>query len=638
MANPNGSPLYPGYYNPLVELENNYFQSDGNEVQGSVYANWEVLKGLNLRTSFGINNISFEDKAFYTSISGDGYSAVAGAGGQALNYFRTNKRWNWQNTAQYDRSFGEKHNFSLLVGNEQQRTTIDRWGASRTGVADIFFDTFQGNFTNVAVAGNYQGENYLLSYFGRLNYDFAKKYLVTVNVRRDGYSAWAKNNKWGNFYGASLGYILSEEGFWKNTSFLAPISFFKLTGSMGNVGNNQGIDDFASQQLYASGLYGSAATIYYTKAGNPALTWEKSQKTDVALAFGLLDNRIEGDVSYYKNLVDGLILEVPQAPSKGIPGPDAVGTYDNANRILSNVGSMQNTGIEVNLRVNAIQKTNFSWTVSGNLTTLKNRVLSLAFEGQSIATATSGLETVNFTEAGRSIGEIKVVESLGVNPANGQRMIRKKDGTIVQYNHQGTTGTGWTTLDGKNTTAPTQQVDGIFFGPTLPTWYGGFDNNFRYRGFDLGIFVQFSGGNYIYNGTKSGLHDQRFWNNDVDIKDRWTETNTNAEWPRVVYGDNVSNGSALVMSSNVEKGDFARLRNVSLGYSLNSSLLTRASISSARVYVQVQNAALLTRYKGIDPEISTNSGTGQSSNSGAGVDRNSVGQARTFTVGFNIGF
>jgi hypothetical protein len=219
-------------------------------------------------------------------------------------------------------------------------------------------------------------------------------------------------------------------------------------------------------------------------------------------------------------------------------------------------------------------------------------------------------------------------------------MVRKIDGTVVQYNHLGTTGpgsTGWTTLDGANTTAPTQLADGIYYGPTLPKWYGGFDNSFRYKNFDLGVFIQYSGGNYIYNGTKSGLHDQRFWNNEKDILNRWTTESTNAEWPRVVYGDNVSNGSALVMSSNVEKGDFARLRNVSLGYSLAPTLASRLGLANARIYVQVQNAALLTNYSGIDPEISSNS-SGAASNTGAGVDRNSIGQARTFTAGFNVCF
>ncbi|WP_310393618.1 TonB-dependent receptor [Hymenobacter sp.] len=620
-----GAPLVTNFYNPVVELNKNYFTSDGNEIQGSVFANLEVAKGLSLRTSYGINNILFEDKSFAASTSGEGFTAV----GSASNFYRTNRRWNWQNTAQYDHTFGDKHNLSLLLGNEQQATNILRSGATRTGVADPFFTTYEGNFTNVAVAGNFQGVNYLVSFFGRMNYNFNRKYLATVNVRRDGYSAWAK--KFGNFYGASLGYVVSEEEFWKNSSFAQAFSFLKLTGSFGNVGNNQGIGDFASLQTYGSGLYGANATLFYSGAGDPDLTWETSKKTDAGLSFGFLQDRLRGDFAYYRNLVDGLILDVPQAPSKGIPN-------DPRNTIPGNVGSMQNSGVELNLSFNAIQNKAFTWTVSGNVTTLKNRVLALAFEGQRIGTATSGLETANFTEVGRSVGDILAVPTLGINPANGQRLIQKADGTVVQYNHLGTTGpgsTGWTTLDGRNTTAPSQLEDGVYYGPTLPTFYGGFDNTFRYLGFDLGVFVQFSGGNYIYNGSKAGLHDQRFWNNEKDILERWTTENTdNAKWARVVFGDNVSNGSTFVMSQNVEKGDFARLRQVSLGYSFTQGMLERVKVANARLYVQVQNAALLTNYSGIDPEISSNG----SNNTGSGVDRNSVGQARTFTVGFNIGF
>ncbi|GAA4386013.1 TonB-dependent receptor [Hymenobacter koreensis] len=626
----NNAPLLPGYYNPLVDLENNYFTSDGSEIQGSLYANWEPIRGLNLRTTYGINNISFEDKSFFTPIAGDGFSL----GGQSVNYYRTNKRWNWQNTAQYDRTVGENHNISLLVGGEQQYTQIDRWGANRTAIADAFLSGFQGLHTNIAAAGNFQGENYLLSYFTRLNYDFGKKYLASVNFRRDGYSAWAE--KWGNFYGASVGYIISEEEFWKNTGFLAPVNFLKFTGSYGEVGNSQGVDDFGSLFTYENNFYGELATLYFSSPGSRQLTWETSKKTDVGASFGLFDDRVQGDLSYYRNDVDGLILRVPQAPSKGIPGtgaaPGDVANVNN-NSFLANVGSMRNTGIELNLTVRAFQRDDFKWTISGNFTTLKNEVLTLASEGQRIGTATSGLETVNFTQVGRSVGEILAVPSLGVNPANGRRMLQKADGTVVQYDHLGK---GWTTVDGdRPTSAPNQLVDGQYYGPTLPTFYGGFDNSFQYKGFDLGIFLQYSGGNYIYNGTKAGLHDMRFWNNEVDILERWTESNReNAKWPRVVYGDNVSNGSALVMSSNVEKGDFIRLRNVSLGYTLKPTFLGRFNMSSARVYAQVQNAALLTKYSGIDPEISTNG----ASNTGAGVDRNSVGQARTYTVGFNIAF
>lgn len=610
-----GAALLPGYYNPVVDLDKNSFTSESNDIQGSVYADWEVIKGLNIRTQYGINNIGFEDKSFLTGISGDGYSS----GGSATNWYRTLKRWNWQNTAQYSRTIAEKHSVSLLVGAEEQRTQVERWGANRTTVADVFFESYQGNFTNIAVSNSQQTENYLVSYFGRLNYDFGKKYFASVNFRRDGYSAWA--NKWGNFYGAALGYTISEEAFWKNSAFLQNINHLKLTGSYGEVGNSNGIGDFASLQTYSSGLYGAAATLGYNSAGNSALTWETSKKTDIGFSFGLLQDRLQGEFSYYKNLVDGLILDVPQAPSKGVPG----------NSVPANVGSMQNTGIEFSLQFNAITQGDFKWTINGNVTTLKNRVLALSAEGQRIGTATS-LETINYTTAGRSVGDLLAVPTVGINPDNGRRMFRKADGTIVQYDHLGT---GWTKVsDGSGTTSPSQLADGVYYGPVLPKWYGGLDNTFRYKGFDLGIFLQFSGGNYLYNGTKAGLRDQRFWNNHTDILNRWTPDNKGGTLPRVVYGDNVSNGSALVISENVEKGDFLRARNISLGYTFTRGLLDKLKIQNARIYGQVQNAFILTKYTGIDPEISTNG----NSNSGAGIDRNSIGQARTFTLGINLGF
>jgi TonB-linked SusC/RagA family outer membrane protein len=610
-----GAALNPGYYNPNLVLDLNSQSSESSQFQGSVYANVEIIKGLNFRTMYGVDYMNFEDILFYTSLGGDGYSA----GGQAVNSFRTNKRWNWQNTLQYDKKFLENHSVSILLGAEEQHTEIDRWGANRTTLGDIFYETYQGTFTNIAPANNFQSENYLVSYFGRVTYDYKKKYLASFNLRRDGYSAWAE--KYGNFYGASVGYAISEEEFWKNTSILSSVNYLKVTASYGEVGNSNGINDFASLQFYSGGLYGSIATLSYSQAGNTALTWETSKKTDIGLTFGILQDRIQGEFAYYQNDIDGLILNVQQAPSKGIPG----------NVIPANVGSMSNKGIELSIKFNAIQSGDFSWTINANLTTLKNEVTSLTFDGERIGSATSGLETANYTEVGQPVGSILAVKSLGVNSANGQRIIRKADGTVAQYNHQGG---GWTDMEtGLATAAPNQLTDGVYFN-TLPTYYGGFDNTFKYKNFDLGVFFQFSGGNYIYNGTKAGLHDQRFWNNSTDILDSWTPENPNAEWPRVVYGDNVSNGSALVMSSNVEKGDFLRLRNLSLGYTLPSSILNKVKMTNARVYVQGQNLLTITKYTGFDPEIAANG----NSNTGSSVDRNSVGQAKTFTVGVTLGF
>lgn len=607
-----------GFTNAEFVFNENIQTSETNQIQGSIYANWEPIKGLNLRTNYGIDRLEVQNMLYYSPLHGDGF----GSGGVTTNSLRNVNRWNWQNTIQYDKQFAESHNISLLVGGEQQYTSTQGWGLSRTVVADPFFETIQGNFTTNNPSSLTIGENYLLSYFGRVNYDFNKKYFATFNIRRDGYSAFSADNKYGVFYGGAVAYSISEEEFFKNSGISNTFSFLKLRATYGSVGNTQGIGNYASLNLYGSGLYAANPTWVYTQAGNEDLKWETSTKTDLGLSFGLLQDRIQGEFVYYKNSISDMILAVPQAPSKGIPG----------NSIDQNIGTMDNTGIEFSVNAKAINKGDFQWDISFNFTTLKNEVVELA--GGDIQTATGGLETANITRVGESIGSLYVVETAGVNPDNGRRIFVKRDGTLVQYDHSALVANRWTEVEtGAITSAPTTAADGKVYGPTLPTYYGGFDNTFRYKNFDLGVFFQYSGGNYIYNGTKAGLRDQRFWNNHTDVLDRWTPENQDGTIPRIVFGDNISNGSSFPISENVEKGNFIRLRNVVLGYNFNSDLLSKAHIKSLKIYAQVQNAFLISKYSGYDPEVSTNG----NSTTGIGVDRNSVGQARTFTFGLNLG-
>ena len=607
-----------GFSNAVFLLDNNKISSEASQVQGSLYANWEPIKGLNFRTTYGIDRLMVDDKTFYSPLHGDGF----GSSGLATNTLRTVSRWNWQNTVQYDVQLAGQHNLSFLAGGEQQYTTTTRWGAQRTVVSDPFFESFEGGFTTINPAGLQQGENYLISYFGRLNYDFGKKYFATFNLRRDGYSAFAIGKKYGVFYGGSLAYAVSEESFFKNSSVSSSISFLKIRATHGSVGNTNGIGNFASLQLFSSGLYGPGATLFYNQAGNTDLQWETSVKTDIGVDFGLFQDRIQGEFVYYKNRIEDMILGVPQSPSKGIP----------TDQIDQNIGTMENTGIELSLKGTVVRKSDFTWTISGNFTTLKNEVIQLA--GSDIQTATAGLETSNITRVGESIGSLYVVEAVGINPANGRRQFRKRDGSIVEYDHSSPAASRWTlSSDGSVTTAPTTAADGIVMGPTLPTYYGGLDNTFKYKNFDLGLFFQFSGGNYVYNGTKAGLRDMRFWNNHTDVLDRWTPENPDGTIPRIVFGDNQSNGSAFPISENVEKANFVRARNIMLGYNFNQPILDKIKIRNLRLYAQVQNAFIITKYEGFDPEVSSNG----NSTTGIGIDRNSVGQARIYTLGLNLG-
>lgn len=615
--------------NLVVAMDKDRFRSEGSQIQASAYVNWEALKGLNIKTQYGIDRLSMTDEAYENPLQNPGFAV----GGRAVNIQRLNTRWNWQNTAQYDFQLANDHYVSLLAGGEQQYTQVNRWGILRSNQSDPFFTNALGNFVNtvpnqdqagrnIAIAG----ENYLLSYFGRVNYDFGKKYFATFNFRRDGYSAFAVGNKWGNFYGGSLGYSISEEDFWLNSSLSSKVNYLKLRTSYGLVGNNQGIDDFASLQTYSGGLYGDQATLFFFRAGNTELSWETSKKLDLGFSAGLLDDRISVDFAYYKNDVDGLILNVPQSPSKGVPSPD----NNNPNIIPQNVGSMRNTGIELSLRATAIRSNDFSWIISANVTTLKNEVLSLDGDNQQI------LSSENVIRVGESISSLWAVPTLGVNPENGRRLFQKADGTVVQYDLSAPSSQRWTRVsDGGAVTPVNAQADGRIQGPALPKWYGGLDNTFKYKNWDLGLFMQFSGGNYIMNGTKAGLRDQRFFNFSTDVLDRWTPTNTSGSIPRLVFGDNISNGgAALSISENVEKADFLRMRNIMLGYTLPASVISRLKISSARIYGQVQNPFIITKYEGFDPEISING----NSNLTPGIDRNAIGQARTISLGVNIGF
>ncbi|MEY4030686.1 MAG: hypothetical protein RJA90_1956, partial [Bacteroidota bacterium] len=566
-----------GFVNPVPVIDLNTFTSGASQIQASVFANVNLLKGLVLRTQYGIDNVMTESISFASPVHGDGF----GSNGSATNNFANRQRWNWQNTLQYDLTLAESHNFSLLAGNEQQYTKSEGWGANRTVIADPFFTTFQGNFTTIVPSGNFQGENYLLSYFTRLNYDFNKKYLITLNLRQDEFSAFAPGKKRGIFWGASAGWSISEESFWKE-SLGGTINYLRLRGSYGEVGNNNGIGDFASLGLYGSGLYASDPTLAFSQAGNPDLSWETSQKTDIGINFGLFNDRITGEISYFRNLIDGLILNAPLSPSKGVPG----------NSIATNIGSMLNTGWEFGLSGTVVRKGKFSWNSNFNLTFMENEVKTLAAGNADILASTGGLETANIIRVGELVGSLYVVETQGVNPVNGRRIFINGKGEKVQYTHVVAAGQSrWTYLDGRTATAVNQSADGKIYGPTLPKWFGAWDNTFRYGNFDLNFQLQYSGGNYIYNGTKAGLRDARFWNSHTDVLDRWTESNTTGSIPRVVYGDNISNGSAIPISENVEKGDFMRLRNVTLGYSIPTSVFgEKVKISSLRVYANKNKA------------------------------------------------
>jgi len=371
-------------------------------------------------------------------------------------------------------------------------------------------------------------------------------------------------------------------------------------------------------------LYGTNPTLTFNQAGNQDLTWETSNKTDIGLSFGILNEKITADIAYYKNDINGLILAVPQPPSAGLP-----------NAVSTNVGTMYNKGIELTLGATPIQKRDLSWNTSFNLSYNKNEVTSLAPGLNNITTATS-LETVNITQPGHPLGTLFVTRTAGVDPATGRRIFINGQGQMVYYSHQAPPSgqSRFKFADGSN--APTvSAADAQIIGKnTNPKYVGGFDNTIRFKGFELNALITYQFGFYVYYGSNAGLRDQRFWNNSTDVLNRWQKPGDQTDIPRLVAADNVSNGSSFPLDINVFKGDFVKLRSLTLGYNLPKNLLDKGKIGSARLYVSGNNLAIITNYPGPDPEVSSN-GNGTTNQ---GVDRNQVANARVITVGLNIGF
>lgn len=604
--------IYNTFSNPvaLSEVGNNT-DVDVTRILNSFFAEITPIKGLTIKTQYNIDDARIENSRFWSPKHGDGLNY----GGYAVNVASRSKLWTWTNTATYDFTV-KGHHFNLLAGIEATETSYSYWMAERMGILDSQFTDFQAPFSQSDASGDISKSS-MASYLGRINYDFNSKYMFSVNFRRDGLSALSEENRWGNFGGVSAAWRLSEENFFEPLK--AYVDDFKIKASYGVVGNTN-ISDYASRSYYTSYYYGNNGTYGLSKIADANLKWETSEKYDAGFSARLMD-RINVDFDYFYTLSSDLILDVPQAPSKGMPG----------NILTTNAGKMKNYGVELTVSADILKDSEFKWFTSFNITTAKNEVISLADGLENIlGMDDSQLETTNITIPGMSIGQLYLYPTGGVDKETGRRIFYGTNGEKVLYKHlEGFINPDGTPFEG--------DIAPVACGNTLPTWYGGWSNTFTYKNFDLSLFFQFSGGNYIYNGTKATVSDMRFWNNSKDVLNNyWTPERKEAKYPIPVYGDNISNGSAMPISDLKEKGDYLRFKNISLGYTFDTRKWAKSiGISKLRLYAQAQNLFVITGYSGMDPEVMTNT---TNATLAPGTDKNTLPQARTFTFGVNLAF
>lgn len=566
---------------------------------------------LMFRSLVGADVNMIDDTYVWKPESGDGF----GYKGLISRSSIKRERWNFQNILSVNKSFG-LHNLDATAVAEWTNYTYNRFTAGARDFSDPFFvDEIISNTYVTQSSGGSVTTNGLASYIFRANYNFNRIYYIGGSVRRDGISNLHRDYRWGTFYGGSAAIRLSGLDFWQNSSLVETVSDFRIRGSFAEVGNDRLSGDFMFNDIFAGQKYGEQAGIAYYQAGNPALRWEKQKILDFGFDAAFLNNRFNLVFAYWQKDNSDIVLDVPTPPSLGVPW----------NVIAQNYGRIKNSGIELEVGGNIIQTQDVIWKTAFNFSTQQSKVITLVND--------IPYEHYILRE-GESMNALWGYRYAGVNPANGNPMYYKKDGSIVQGNIPNSR---YFVYDPSNPTDVSEQSnlvndDKVILGNSLPTWFGGWDNTFSWNNFDVNVFFRFSGGNKIANVTRRDMVDQGFTNSSREILGRWqSESNPgDGTVPKLYYGrGGFINLTGEGSSRWIEDGDFLKLQNLSVGYNLPSELCSRLWVEKVRVYIQGQNLATFTKYSGLDPEGYTVV---------PGVDWNGNPQQRTYLIGLNIGF
>jgi TonB-dependent starch-binding outer membrane protein SusC len=595
--------------NIVYTLKNNVQSSKVFRTIGDVYAQVNILPSLNFKTQIGVDNSMAEGFQYWNPVHGDGKSS----NGYIYNDFRNQLRWNVQNLLSFNKTIAGSHNFSAVLVNEFQKQRVNNFSGSGTNLADPFFNqnVISGSY-GTQNSGGGLAENGFISYAGRLNYNFKGKYFLQASLRNDGISSLPKANRYGMFPGASIGWTVTKERFM--SSFSNILSDLKLRASYAKVGNVN-IGNYPYLYTYGPAKYADYNGIAFNQAGNEFLKWETSTKYDGGFDALFFDGKYKFTFDYYLNNQDNLILAAPTPPSLGIPG----------NFINKNIGSMKNWGYEFSAEAYIIRTNDFTWSIDGNVTFAGNKVTAL-YENLDM------ISNYNVIKVNESYNAIYGYDYVGVNTANGFPLYRKADGSVVQGDYISSSYFNYDPANPTSLSSPAATLsnsDKKILGSSLPTYFGAVNTKASFKGFDLNLMFRFSGGNMVMNRTRMDLLGQNFTNNSREILGRWKSAAEPGDGvtPKLwAAGGNFVNLSDQASTRWVEKGDNFKLSTLTLGYSFPKDLLRRLNIESLRVFAQGQEIFMISKYKGIDPEMESN-----------GVDYNGTPRQRVITFGINLG-
>jgi TonB-linked SusC/RagA family outer membrane protein len=616
----NTDPVGDNITNIVYVLDHNRYYSKVNRTLANIFANAKITSDLTYRLQISADNAITDGFQYWNPIHGDGRTS----NGILYNDNTEYLRWNWQNILNYKKTFAENHNIGITLVSEYQKQTYKNfWGEGTDLMSDFYNKNLVDNSYSTKDSGGSVTENGIISYLGRFTYNFKEKYFIQASIRRDGISKLDPDTRWTNFPGVSAGWTISKEEFMQPLSSV--ITDLKLRASYSKVGNTDILNgaNYPYLGLTISSPYAKLNGLGYYQFGNDKLQWESSAKSDFGVDLGLLNNRLTIAFDYYRNNIDKLILAAPTAPSLGVPN----------NTINKNIGKLYNQGYEFAVSFKAFKNEKFTWDLSSNLTLSKNVVTSV-YNGQDIiggsSTDTNIAPNIIIRE-GESLNSLYGFRYWGVNKANGNPVYYKADGSLVQGLIGQSTYAVFDPADPTNTSTPSSlnsATDKVILGKTLPTYYGSFTSSMKYKNLDLGFMFRFSGGNKIFNGTRRELMNQNFNNNSTEILGRWQSVeNPGDGWtPRLYASSNTfTNLSGSASSRFVESGNFISLDNITFGYTLPKELMDRIKVDNFRFFVQAQNIWLITKYKGLNPEMET-----------SGVDINGTPRTKVMSMGINV--
>ncbi|MCS6968167.1 MAG: TonB-dependent receptor [Cytophagales bacterium] len=595
IGTPPGDISLPLYYNPLINIGNAYYNTTVYRNISTLFGQLEIFKGLSFRSEFGVDLLNQHEELYYNSKTQRNFGAPLGLG---RNLYTRVENYNTNNFFTFDRSFGQ-HGITAVAGISYQES--QQKGNFIEG-RDFPSDAYRmiASAARKTDGSSSQTDFRFLSYFLRANYKFKERYLVSLSARVDGSSRFGNESKYGFFPAASLGWILSEEHFLKDNAI---VSFLKLRSSYGRTGNAE-IGNFPARGLFAGAGYAGNPGQAPVQLANPHLSWETTDQIDAGLDFGLLNNRISGEIDYYYKHTTGLLLNV------NVPATTGFTTQ------VRNVGEMTNKGVEIVINTENLTG-ELRWRTSFNAARNINKVTNLA--GQIIE---AGLNNMSRAMEGQPLGVFFTAEYAGVNPENGDALWYRNrvlpDGSID-----------------RSTTNRYNEAQRVVVGSPLPKWTGGITNTVSYKGFDLSVFFNAQLGQKInfYGVGRFSSANGRFEDNQtVDQLNAWTPQNRNTDVPeaRLFF-----NNGAQPSSRFIYDGSFVRLRNVTLSYNVPKQYAAKLKMNAARIFISGQNLATFTKYKGWDPEVNADDIV---TNIAQGYDFYTAPQPRTVTFGINVGF